>query len=871
MSLLAHALLAFTCVALQEGRADPSAGNSAPQSDDLEALVYASVRLETETRDFTAALESWSKAEAAATKAGRKELVVKSQLGRARCLKALGKNEKVKAILKQIVGTDPNNAEARALLAKLDAPDQKDDELEGIVRNLLDVALNLTKEHLDDRINSARDDLIRMSDVAVPQIAELLRDNRVGVVDGAATILARMQSSRGFEALAEALSDPRCRYPGVLVAPVRNAACPVAHAFFLAMAARPEPEMRREGIALLLVNIDDQPDAVKAATARRLLADVDPAIRRQAAGCSWSASVAKLLLPDYQALADSKEVDSIELAIDFLDRHREVLPADVVATWSAQFARSPLPAVRRAFLEKEFNAATSIPGSGGARWRTLTLLKFLGDDDPSVFSAGASKFEYQGASVGAEHATSSREAILAALRHAVTLKDVSLAKRSIVLTRLPINGLADDELFELFARLGELPADADAGWRASIRQSFCSTLLARHRGEYVFGADAAKRLLQIPDAAGRRQWFEAYCQSDFPIALAALEAVKVDDVALRVLGYRGLSSGHVAGDLPHVAEDLQSSDPAVVLAAVKAIGSGERPGLVAPLRKLVASDDRELHVAALRALASVGGKEVADELLVVMKATSKDGGEFPYLRQLEHAFGAERLANELVAVARLHGTSNQICWWMREGSDLCVSEECVADFVRQLPPELVSINILDLLASHLPPAVLAMVVRVGLRSGNGIEVELAARLAGGYHIEAAWPDLVALLDTGVGQAREEAIAALKSLRDYRELRRTFAADDSDARRDAFEKAKTMTKSSVAEQRAGAAIALAATGDVAAIPPLLDLLGDGDESVRSAARKALEKLADRAAAPPVESPKGGDTKGADGDKGKKKQQ
>jgi HEAT repeat protein len=867
MSLLAHALLAFTCVALQEGKADPDAGKNAPQSDGLEALVYASVRLETETRDFTAALESWSKAEAAATKAGRKELVMKAQLGRVRCLKALVKNEEAKAILKQIVGTDPNSAEARALLAKLEAPDQRDEELKGIVQALLDVALSLTTEQEDERIKSARDDLIRMSDVAVPQVAEHLRDNRVGVVDGAATILARMQSSRGFEALAEALSDPRCRYPALLVEPVKSAACAVAYPFFLAMAARPEPEMRREGIALLLVNIDDQPDAVKAATARRLLADADPSIRRQAATCTWTLAVAKLLIADYQALADSKDVESIELAIAFLDRHREVLPPDVVATWSARFSRSPLPAVRQAFLEHEFDAATTIPSGGSSRWRALTLLKFLGDDDPSVFCAGANKLEYQGMSVGPEHATSSREAIVTALRHAVTLKDVTLAKRSAVLTKLPINGLADDELFELFSRLGELPADADAGWRASIRQSFCSTLLGRHLGENVFGADAAKRLLQIPDAAGRRQWFEAYRQSDFSISPAALEAVKADDVALRVLGYRELSSGRNAGDLPHVAEDLRSSDPAVVLAAVKAIGSGEHPELVAPLQSLVASPDWGLHLAAVRALAGVGGKAVADELVAVMKSTSKDGGEFPYLRQLEQALGAERLAKELVAVAQRHGTSNQICWWMREGSELTVSEQCVAEFVRQLPPELVGINILDLLASHLPPDLLASVVRLGLRSSDGVEVKLAARLAGGYHIEAAWPDLVALLDTGVGRAREEAIASLKSLRDYRDLRRTFAADDSDARRDAFEKAKLMTKSTVAEQRAGAAIALAATGDVAAIPPLLDLLGDGDESVRAAARKALEKLADRAVAIPAERPKSEEEKGADGNKKK----
>lgn len=878
MSLLAQGLLALTLVSPQEENARPQAKKGVVRTEydfveyASEALAALSFRLENEKRDFDAALASWRQTEEAAGKEKRKDLVTKSQLGEARCLKALGRKDEAKAVWKAVIAADPKNAEATEALARLDAPAQDDAELNEIVRHRCEIALSLKDNQSPERVESARVDLIRMSDVAVPQLADLLRDNRVGVVDGAAWILAQMQTGRAFDALAAALRDPACRYPKVLVEKVCSVGTEAALPFFEAMVERPEQEFRYDGENRLLNELGALPVEAQVEKILRLLGHPDERMRTEAASHRFGEETVRRLVPAFESLLASNEEPSLRLAATFLNGNRESLPTAVAERWSAQLARCPIASIRAWQLRSDWEVADKLrTRSGDLRPRTAALLRFLSDGDPTLFVEGAVRIENFGRFQADDVPAGSRAGLLAALNLALELPEVPLTKRYTVLSQLPLEGLGDDEIFDLFVRLATKPQEADADWRTSVRERFAQSLL-RRKSENDRDAYGASLLLKIPDAVGRRVWFASTRSRNGGLRQSAIQAVKSGDVELRRLGYVELAFGMRAAEMPHAVEDLGSADPAVVLAAVKAIGWGEAPELVAPLRKLLARESSgELHDAALRALANVGGKEVADELLAAMKATPKDG-EFRYLRQLEQALGAERLAQELVAVARAHGTSNSICGWMRIDNGMRVSGECASAFVRQLPPELVGSNVLDLLADQLEPDVLASLVIQRLRDGKGGEVASAARLAGHYHIEAAWSALVRLLDTGVGQTREEAIAALKQLRDYRELRRSFTADDdSDARRDALEKAKAMAKSANAEQRMGATIALAAIGDVAAIPTLLEMLADSDRDVRVAAKKALEKLADRAVVQPAEAPKSGDEKSGGDEKGKKKQQ
>jgi HEAT repeat protein len=543
------------------------------------------------------------------------------------------------------------------------------------------------------------------------------------------------------------------------------------------------------------------------------------------------------------------------------------VPADVAERWTATLGRSRFPLIRSSTWSRALYAVRDIDYRAMER----CMLALFGDDDPSVFSVGADLLDGYGAGSFNETGRDRHEAILAVGRRAIEMPGLSAKVRDIVLSKIPSYALDDDELFDLFTRLADRPTEMSDVRRAALREKYARVMMERHmtspEARDVFAAAIFRR---IRDVVGMKLWLQvaptigndALTSRFFP-ELGGAAAASADR-EVRMLAYARIAKnqGASASRLPHLGEDLAGADAATQLTVLRAIGWGREPSALPALRNVLENSSGELHKAALEALINVGGNEAAPDLLAEFRRSPRnfDASQFS---TIEAGLGSEVLAHEIVgAVAadpNLAGWS-LTHWVSSDSNNRHLSAATVEAVVRNLPKEKLTRDVVASAAMVLSPEVVRPIVMDLLKSTNRDDVLAALRLVWQLRIDAAWTPVAALLDEGDGEIKQRAIDALTRLREYRDLRRTVLADDGDARREAFEKARALAKSGTAEQRAGSALALAATADVAAIPLLLDLLGDADANVRSAAKLALEKLAERAPAPaPAEAPKKDDEK------------
>jgi HEAT repeat protein len=381
---------------------------------------------------------------------------------------------------------------------------------------------------------------------------------------------------------------------------------------------------------------------------------------------------------------------------------------------------------------------------------------------------------------------------------------------------------------------------------------------------------AAATFRRIRDAEGMKLWLtsapsagsDAASSRFFP-ELGAAAAASADR-EIRMLAYTRITKngGAAASGLPHLGEDLAGADVATQLMVLRAIGRGHEPSVLPALRKVLENSSGELHKAALEALVRAGGNDAAPDFLAEFRRSPRDF-DVSLFRTIEAGLGSEAFARAIVDVVTADPSLANyplVNWIQTETNNRLLSAATVEAVVRDLPKERLTRDVVSSAALLLPPEVVRPIVLDLLKSPNRDDVICALGLVARLRIDAAWTPVASLLDARDGEITKRAIDALTKLREYRDLKRAVLADDGDARREAFEKARALAKSGTAEQRAGSALALAATADVAAIPLLLDLLGDADASVRSAAKLALEKLAERAvAAVPAEASKKDDDK------------
>jgi HEAT repeat protein len=712
-----------------------------------------------------------------------------------------------------------------------------------------------------------REDVIRMGDAAVPELALRLRDLNSRIVAYAADMLDHIDSERSIAALADGLRDPAVAYPALLVnVPknrIRSKLLPIARAAF----ERNEKDLHALGAQWLIDMRNELAPGEAAEVMRRMLGDPDATVRNAALVACKSREVVLELVPTIDALVATDEESRQLMALTFFRNNQGWVPADVAERWTAELGRSRFPLIRRSNWSRLLYAVRDTD----FRVMERCMLALLGDDDPSVFAEGAGLLAGDGNNAFKETGWDRHEAIVAIGRHAIEAPGLGAKDRDVVLNKLPSLALEDDEIFDLFGRLADRPAEMSDVRRASVREGYARWMMGRHVSTpEARDAYAAAIFRRIQDTGGMKIWLRVapttgdghWGDRAFPELAAA--AVASADHDVRMVAYSSLAKNSrlTASRLPHIDEDLAGTDVATQLTVLRAIGWGRAPSALPAVRKVLENSAGELHRAALEALANVGGDAAAPDFLAEFRRSPKDFDTSQF-HTIESGLGSEVLAREIVAAAA--ADPDVVVWhlsrWLQSGPNLRTLTAATIDAVmRGLPAEQRTITVVSVAAMQVSPDVIRPIVLDFLKSSRRDDVLGALRLVASLRIDAAWTPVVALLDTGDGEVKQQAIDALTKLREYRDLKRTVLADDGDARREAFEKARALAKSGTAEQRAGSALALAATADVAAIPLLLDLLGDADASVRSAAKLALEKLAERAvAAVPAEASKKDDDK------------
>jgi hypothetical protein len=173
-------------------------------------------------------------------------------------------------------------------------------------------------------------------------------------------------------------------------------------------------------------------------------------------------------------------------------------------------------------------------------------------------------------------------------------------------------------------------------------------------------------------------------------------------------------------------------------------------------------------------------------------------------------------------------------------------------FLSQLPPDLCNSSMLQYVLFNPRGKDYAWFVRGALEGTHGKgESQLLYNAAGVawdfLGEEEAWRLLLPLLDHKVATVRDAAQRSLTAIRDARRLRQEYAGglDGGKATaREALASAMALAKSKEPDQRRAAALALTALADPGSLAVLLELTRDADPTVREAAQKGLERLAER---------------------------
>lgn len=825
------------------------------QESSREALYFEAFHVEVALRDFDRAAKLYEAAASGRDDLESGDLFARCIAGQGRCLAALGRTVEARALFDRALEFAPGLSAALEGIDRLDGSnrisEELDDRIVGTVWGLADGA----------SFDASAEQLVDMGDVAVPTLARLLRNDGVQLSALAAIALGEIHTRKSWQEIAAALSDPSFAYPRAALRPIWSAALDAitVPAFIAALDRLPDEERASFALAVRddqLEGMSSEPGAF-ATYVRRLLNDPDPTVRGSFLGVTLLEDAVRDLSPQMVELSRSEVDDLRRIAARWLDENAGKMDVEVVRIAAATLAVDPDPSIRAHALAAGFFIATrSSKGSA-----VEIAVQALADADPIVFVRGLEiieNFEIGGSIPRDSHA------ILAAAI-ARLIGDPGLGGDEYretlfsALGSLPI--LTDEELIDLYARAGE-PGCAWSGQTlANARVAMANELLSRRVAD---GLDtfATSVFARVPDDRGRRTWFElCTAQRRSRPELCAL-AANVEDPDLRALAYEAFQwtspeRRPSPGALRFLAQDLRTTHEPRLEACLRVIREERCPELIDPLNDVYERTTGDLRTWALHKLAAVSGPD-AEPLLRARMRETPQWGEFGSLDQLE-AIAGDSIVPELVEIARLHGSAATVTMWMihhQADRSLRVSPHLVESFVRALPRELLDGAALDHLKNAIRADLLAEIIVDALGSDDRGRRYAAISIAGELHVEAAWDELLGVLDEADGKLRHEAINALEKLREYRELRHTVTLlGDAEARREGFEKARALLSSADAGQRAGAALALGVLRDVRALPLLLDLLSDESVEVRSAATRAIEKL-DAAVPPAAESGEAG---------------
>jgi HEAT repeat protein len=339
---------------------------------------------------------------------------------------------------------------------------------------------------------------------------------------------------------------------------------------------------------------------------------------------------------------------------------------------------------------------------------------------------------------------------------------------------------------------------------------------------------------------GRNVWLDHFRSLDACPPELLLEAAGDPSHYVRVIAYEGIWHGwrklqgtDIGPALTHLEEDLLGDDEDVRRSLLTLLRLYEVPAAAPALRKLGGGGPGRVYV--LRALVRAVGVKALPDVREEIEDDWDIAVEF-----LVKLLGVEAVP-ELVARAKSEWSGSSPV--LDNDGSLRIPADVAKAYLEKLPVELRDGPLVAAIAPLLSPEARLVLVIDALKSDDGDQHLAGAKIAARFHIEAAWPYLIPLLED-YDEVGESAEAALEAIRTHRELKSSFERYGAGGPSKVLEDATLLTKSDDPVKRRGGALAIGALADPAGIPVLLGLLDDKDESVREAALGALERLGGR---------------------------
>jgi HEAT repeat protein len=403
------------------------------------------------------------------------------------------------------------------------------------------------------------------------------------------------------------------------------------------------------------------------------------------------------------------------------------------------------------------------------------------------------------------------------------------------------------DILDVYALIGSTESRLEPHLRPQLRLLLAQRgLWNRGRSKSDQEAIAAAGLQRIGDSEGLEGWLNAV--RDLIVdADAILTVIEHEDPRVRRAAYSALIRAGQRGHRPamdaavpqKLLEDLASKDAELRAYARGAAGLLSAPRLAPAFRAYIARSLEQKGTAweddvswALGRLARLEGARALPDL----RAWLEDHPRSSAHRYLPDLMGEDVVTVFLELVGR--GASPGVLLSALNKRELQVA------FLQLLPPESCNPKVIDSAGRVLPDEALEEWLRKLLRSGAQHVGKAVAEVAGRKHLAGLWPELLPLLEDPDDHVRETVKQALEEIRWYHDVKATLETFGPTGRAEALAEAKKLAGSEDPVQRRGAAFALAALGDPAAVPALLALLKDSEPSVREAAVEALQRLGAR---------------------------
>jgi HEAT repeat protein/tetratricopeptide (TPR) repeat protein len=839
MRMSAAAALALALAAAAPAAFAQEPAPAAEKASPGEEAFFRAYYLETGLRDFAKAAEAYAKVAEDAAAGGQKALQVKALLGRGRCLRVQGKADESRAAFEAAQKIDPANEDAKAFLA---APSGgRDQEVQERIDYLVENGLTGGNPQ-----ESARE-LRLLVPRCFPALEAALRDSKLRSVEAAATFLASVDSAQARAILLRALRDPDVVYRSA----VARCACAPRNIGFLGDNVRPfsftdlpllaevstleDREVRSAVAARLVMAQDGRLPEEGTRILGRLLETPDHEMRKRILNCGWSTTVWKGLAPAVRTLLSSDDA-----AVRFL--------AATACRMDRGLAEALDDALRARIVDDSPEVRRAAFDASKARLPEAELARLLEGDD-SGLAASAADVLRQMSTWSPDTMRAARAAIARAMKGELP------ADRASVVMNLTINlnggVLQTQDFVNLYVE--SAPASHLGQYRVHLVERILG-LLRNRSGQWKAEAPdvveaGVSRLLQQPEPLA--YWVSAFMNSGIDSPGAWALATRALEPKARRYAYEGIS--RVAGTpravrvaaLPYLGEDLRSGDSEMRGFALRVAQVLPSPALAEGLRALRAEarpDDRWLILEVLVASAGKGAlPEVREDL-----ASADEGLRRQALRMLVNELGVREPA-ELDGYVARGGDPGDVVGLV----DFPHPPEraLLLAFVTALPQERYTESFVGGAAGLLQGVDRVRFLEAAMKSRNRDVVRTAIGSAGDLRVLDLWPRLLEMMEGGDGSVRDVAEEALKSLQKYAETKATLARFGKDDQAAAVQQAEALLKSDDPVKRRGAALALGALGDRAAIAALLRLLNDTDSSVRDAALGALERLgAGRAQAP-----------------------